>query len=583
MFIKMKNSIYLLLIGAMVSCKKDLNLKPFDKLSPDNAFNTEADLQLYATSFYKILPDGNTIIRGDAMSDVMAGKDVNTYLIPGAFTSTQSSGWSWGDLRNINYFLEHYGQAKIAEEAKNHYAGLARFFRAMFYFEKVKRFGDVPWYNKTMEINDPELYKGRDPRAMVMDSVLADLDFACANIRSKKDLTCSQITKWVALAYKSRVCLFEGTFRKYHTDMGLPTDENKWLQAALNAADTVINGGQYSLNTAGDPAMNYRNLFINETPNANEIILAYVCNKSLRVFNDANWYFTSATYGSRISLVKTFADTYLNIDGTRFTNKLGFDNLPFNEEVKNRDLRLQQTIRMGNYKRDGQIAPPDFTYTYTGYQPLKFTLDAKATDGVAENNNSIPIIRYAEVLLNKAEAKAELNKGLSADDWNSTIKPLRQRAGLKNTDMPLTPDPYLAAKFYGSVKTPILMEIRRERAIELIMEGFRFYDLMRWGLGPLLTSPYVGLYVPAMDVLMDLNEDGKPDVSFVKKIPATKVPGVYYFLIDGDQTKLSDGNSGNLIWLSNIGRKWEDFKYVYPIPFNDLALNPALGQNRLWD
>ena len=579
----MKNSIYLLLIVAMVSCKKDLNLKPFDKLSPDNAFNTEADLQLYATSFYKILPDGNSIMRGDVMSDVMAGKDVNTYLIPGAYNSTQSSGWSWGDLRNINYFLEHYGQAKIPDEAKNHYAGLARFFRAMFYFEKVKRFGNVPWYNRTMEINDPELYKGRDPRAMVMDSVLADLDFACANIRSKKDITCSQITRWVALAYKSRVCLFEGTFRKYHGDMQLPKDENRWLQASLNAADSVINGGQYSLNTAGDPAMNYRNLFVNEAPNANEVILAYVCNKSLRVFNDANWYFTSATYGNRISLVKTFADTYLNIDGTRFTDKPGFDNLPFNEEVKNRDLRLQQTIRMGNYKRDGQIAPPDFTYTYTGYQPLKFTLDSKATDGVGENNNSIPIIRYAEVLLNKAEAKAELNKGLSAEDWNATIKPLRQRAGLKNTDMPLTPDPYLAAKFYGNMETPVLMEIRRERAIELIMEGFRFYDLMRWGLGPLLTSPYVGLYVPAMDVLMDLNEDGKPDVSFVKKIPATKVPGVYYFLIDGDQTKLSDGNSGNLIWLSNIRREWANFKYVYPIPFNDLALNPALKQNPLWD
>lgn len=579
----MKNSIYLLLILAMVSCKKDLNLKPFDKLSPDNAFNTEADLQLYATSFYKILPDGNSIIRGDVMSDVMAGKDVNTYIIPGAFTSTQSSGWSWGDLRNINYFLAHYGQAKIPDEAKNHYAGLARFFRAMFYFEKVKRFGDVPWYNKTLEINDPELYKGRDPRAMVMDSVLADLDFACANIRAKKDITCSQITKWVALAYKSRVCLFEGTFRKYHKDMGLPKDENKWLQASLNAADSVINGGQYSLNTAGDPAMNYRNLFINETPNVNEVILAYVCNKSLRVFNDANWYFTSATYGNRISLVKTFADTYLNIDGSRFTDTPGFDNLPFNEEVKNRDLRLQQTIRMGSYKRDGQIAPPDFTYTYTGYQPLKFTLDSKATDGVGENNNSIPIIRYAEVLLNKAEAKAELNKGLSAEDWNGTIKLLRQRAGLKNTDMPLTPDPYLAAKFYGSLETPILMEIRRERAIELIMEGFRFYDLMRWGLGPLLVSPYVGLYVPAMDVLMDLNEDGKPDVSFVKKVPATKVPGVYYFLIDGDQTKLSGGTSGNLIWLSNISRRWDNFKYVYPIPFNDLSLNPALHQNPLWD
>ena len=315
----MKKHIYLLLLLAATACKKDLNLKPFDKLSPENAFNTEADLQLYANSFYKILPDGNAIIRGDVMSDYMAGKDVNAYIRPGAYSSTSSSGWSWSDLRNINYFLEHYNQANIPAEAKNHFAGMARFFRAMFYFEKVKRFGDVPWYSRTMSINDPDLYKGRDPRVRVMDSVLADLDFACANIRSKKDNTASQVTKWVALAFKSRVCLFEGTFRRYRPELGLP-DAATWLKASLSAADELINSGQYSLNTSGDATMNYRNLFINETPNANEIILAYVCNKSLRVFNDANWFFTSATYGNRISLTKTFADTYLNIDGSRFTD-----------------------------------------------------------------------------------------------------------------------------------------------------------------------------------------------------------------------------------------------------------------------
>jgi len=196
-------------------------------------------------------------------------------------------------------------------------------------------------------------------------------------------------------------------------------------------------------------------------------------------------------------------------------------------------------------------------------------MDSKATDGVAENNNSVPIIRYAEVLLNKAEAKAELNS-FTADDWNSTIKLLRTRAGLKNTEMPVTADPYLIDYFKDKTALPnvnanvtdaVLLEVRRERGIELILEGFRFYDLVRWGLGPLLLKPYIGLYVPAMDALMDLNEDGKPDVSFVKKTPATKVPGVYYFLIDDDQTKLSAGNSGNLIWLSNIERQWANYKY----------------------
>ncbi|GEP90571.1 Starch-binding associating with outer membrane [Chitinophaga terrae (ex Kim and Jung 2007)] len=576
----MKKKILPLLMLAFCACNKDLNLKPFDKLSPGNAFNTEADLQLYANSFYNMLPTGNDIIRGDVMSDYVAGKDVNNYIRENAYTAVNSSGWSWGDLRNVNYFLEHFGQAKITDEARRHFEGLARFFRAYFYFEKVKRFGDVPFYNKTLGIGDAELYKPRDKRTLVMDSVLADLNFACANIRDKKDNTASTITRAVALAFKSRVCLFEGTLRKYRADLNLP-DAQKWLEEAAGAAEAVRKGGQYGLNMAGDSATWYRNLFISEAANSTEVMLAYVGNKSLRVFNDANWFYTSATYGNRASLTKTFTDTYLNADGSRFTDKPGFDTIHFDVEVQGRDKRLQQTIRMGKYTREGVIAPPDFTYTYTGYQPLKFTLDSKATDGVAENWNSIPMIRYAEVLLNEAEAKAELGK-LSVDDWNKTIKPLRQRAGIQKTDWPLTADPYLQQEYFPGISDPVILEIRRERGIELVLEGFRFADLIRWNAGKLLEKSYKGIYVPAMDQLIDLNGDNKPDVAFVKQTPATKVPGVYYFIIDNDQAKLSGGAKGNLIWLDNIDRKWEDYKYVYPIPYNETVLNPALEQNKGW-
>jgi hypothetical protein len=128
----------------------------------------------------------------------------------------------------------------------------------------------------------------------------------------------------------------------------------------------------------------------------------------------------------------------------------------------------------------------------------------------------------------------------------------------------------------------VLLEIRRERGIELVMEGFRYDDLKRWNAGKLFEMDYKGLYVPAMDVLYDLNEDGNPDVSFVIKIPGTKVPGVYYFLVDNKQAKLSEGDKGNLVWLINIERKYEDFKYYYPIPFNEIVLNPNLAQNPGW-
>ncbi|HVW62328.1 MAG TPA: RagB/SusD family nutrient uptake outer membrane protein [Puia sp.] len=573
------------LLLAAAGCRKGtLTLAPFDVLTPGSAFNSEEDLKLYTNSFYKIFPSANDIIRGDAMSDISVTKSVNAYLVPGGFSATQATGWSWSDLRNVNYFLQHFRQAKVPDDVKNNYEGIARFFRAWFYFSMVKKFGDVPWYSKPLEVGDSALYKPKDPRTLVMDSVLADLNYACDNIDATKDNTASLVTKWAALAFKSRVCLFEGTFRKYHTELQLTGTASQWLTEAVNAAQAVMTGNKYSIHkNASNPAASYRDLFINSTPSSDEIILSYVCSAALQVLNDANWYYTSATYGDRLSFNKTFINTYSNIDGTRFTEMPGYDTLSFPSEVKNRDLRLQQTIRMGNYKRsDGSAAPPDFTYTYTGYEPLKFTLDSKATDGVAKNDNSIPLIRYAEVLLNYAEARAELGP-LDAADWNATIKPLRARAGLTNTDMPSTPDVYMNQNFFPDISDATLLEIRKERGIELALEGFRYDDLKRWNAGDLLKKQYLGLYVPAMNTLYDLNGDGKPDVSFVSSTPATKVSGVYYFIIDGSQAALSNGTSGNIIWLNNIARDWDTYKYFYPIPYNELVLNHNLVQNTGWD
>jgi hypothetical protein len=575
-------NIFFLAAGIMImsACNRDLNLRPFDKLSPENAFNSEKDLQLYANSFYLNLPDGNDIVRGDAMSDYLVGRTISNYLY-GSFGATQATGWSWANLRKINYFLEHAPQAAITDEAKAHYLGLARFFRAWFYFDMVKKFGDVPWYGKTLATDDPDLYKARDPRTLVMDSVLSDIDFACNHIRDTKDNSASQVTRWVALAFKSRVCLFEGTFRKYHTQLGLAGTANGWLDAAADAADKVMKGNKYQLLTSGSPEQNYRSLFNNETPNSTEVMLAAVNNKALRVFNDANWYWTSATYGGRYSFTKTFINTYLHTDGTPFTAQADYNKIPFSEEVKNRDLRLKQSIRMKGYTRDGAVAPPDFTYTYTGYMPIKLTLDAKATDGVAENFNSLPIIRYAEVLLNYAEAKAERGSFQPAD-WDNTIALLRQRAGITVTTMPVAADPYLHDHYFKDINDPVLLEIRRERGIELALEGFRYDDLKRWHEGQLLTMPYDGMYVPALNTPMDLNEDGKMDVSFVESIPSTKVPGVYYFLIDKVQFKLSNGSSGNLQLFDNLERKYQDYKYFYPIPYNEIILNGKLIQNPEW-
>ncbi len=571
-------------VVALTSCKKYLDKEPLDKLTEAQAFSSENTMKLYINSFYHhMLPDGPAIYKGDVMADITVPNAVPAYISKN-FSAQNASGWSWTNLRNVNYFLENYNNPAVPENARKNLAGIAKFFRAYFYFNMVKQFGDVPWYGKTMTISDADLYKKRDPRSIVMDSVLADINFACENISAVKDHSSTQVTKWVALALKSRIALFEGTFRKYHTQLGLAGTANTWFQAAADAADELMKSGQYRLQNTGAPEKDYRSLFISENPVASEVLLAAVYNNSLRKWHDAAWWYNSATLGARLGLAKPFINTYLNRDGSRFTDLAGYDTLQFQDEVKNRDRRLEQTIRMGTTKRtDGTVALPDFTVTYSGYQIQKFSMDDKYFDTRSESYNSIPIIRYAEVLLNYAEAKAELGT-LSAGDWNNTIGALRSRAGITNTAMPTTADAYLQTNFFPDVTDAALLEIRRERGIELAAEGYRYDDLKRWKAGKLLEKVYTGIYVPAKDQLLDLNEDGKYDVCFVDVLPpaSARVGGVTYFLLDNVTKKLSEGSKGNLIWLSNTPKEYPDKKYLSPIHPNEIILNPNLDQNKDW-
>lgn len=573
-------------------CKK-LDQTPEDTATREAVFSNEKGLELYTNSFYDILPTPSEAHKGDAMADYSARSQAPEFLVEGAYGPRQSTGWTWTNLRNINYFLENNNDPKVAPAVRQQYNALARFFRAYFYYDKVRRFGDVPWINKTFTVDDPTLFNGRDKRALVMDSVLADINYACENISRTNDNSRSLITKYVALGLKSRIALYEGTYRKYHTEAGLAGSADQWLQEAANAAEQVMTAGGFTLNTAGGTDLAYRNLFISTAPVATEVMLAAVTDANLAVYNDANWWWTSATYGSRVSLVRTFVNTYLNTDGTPFTSRPGYQTLEFKDEVKNRDKRLQQTIRMGDYKRINggtpEPAPPVFSYTYTGYQPIKFVLDDVRYDGGGQNINSIPLMRYAEILLNYAEAKAELGT-FSDADWTRTIGALRQRAGITGglSTKPTVADPYLQANYFPEISDPALLEIRRERGIELSFEGLRFDDIVRWKKGDLMTKVWNGFYVPALDVPMDLNEDGIMDVAFYQVMPANRVPGVNYInvapTLNGgpNPQRLSNNTSGELTWLTTTQRVFTDKNYLYPIPETDRLFNPALGQNPGW-
>lgn len=591
----MKNKyIWVLLCGLSLAACKKLDQQPESTASKQAVFGTENGLKLYTNSFYgmDLMPKNST--SQDAMSDYLAVKSVQDFIREGGFAANNSSGWTWRDLRNINYFIENCNDPAVPASVRNNYLGIARYFRAYFYMEKVKRFGDVPWINKALEIDDPTLTAGRDKRELVMDSVLADINFACNNISVTNDASRTTVSKWVAYAFKSRVCLFEGTFRKYHTELGLTSSANKWLDDAATAADQIIKNGGYSLNTAGGPGASYRQVFTSNTPLTNEVLQAAVADVNLGVLNEANWWWTSGTYGAKASFTRTFINTYLKLDGTPFTNDPAYPTMLFKDEVKNRDLRLKQTIRMGDYKRitNGQQipAPPVFSYTFTGYQPIKWTLDDTYFDAGALNTNAVALFRYAEVLLNYAEAKAELGT-LTNADWALTIGALRSRAGITGglTTKPTVADPYLITNYFPGITDATLLEIRRERGIELSLEGLRFPDLLRWKRGPLMEQEWNGFYVPALNTPMDLNEDGILDVAFYQGTrPNPGVSGVTYVDVSAkignavNSQLLKNGTSGELIWMNEIPRKWNERNYYYPIPLADLQRNPNLKQNPGW-
>src|SRR5690606_12813123 len=165
-------------------------------------------------------------------------------------------------------------------------------FRAKFYFDKVKRFGDVPWYNSTLGSTDEGLYKARDSREMVMNLVLEDLDFAIQHISDEKDKSSTTVTKWVALGLKSRICLFEGTFRKYHPELGLD-NADVWLQHAEEAAKEVMESGQYSIYNTGSPETDYHNLFISDDAVNQEVMLANAHSEDLELWNGSTNHYSN--------------------------------------------------------------------------------------------------------------------------------------------------------------------------------------------------------------------------------------------------------------------------------------------------
>lgn len=600
----MKNNIIALILSAsvlVVSC--DLAEQPKAKAGRDMIFGSETGLLTYTNGFYEYLPDYDNAHKQNITMDNAAKNATGTYEV-GAYTTNTSTSWSWGSIRNVNYFLKYNTSSNVSEPIRNNYSGIARLFRAYLYFNKLVQYGAVPWIDIPLEPDSPELYKTQDSRDVIISKMIEDLDFAAANITEDKITPNSnRVNRWTALFFKSRVCLFEASFRKYHAtgskygkeylkDCKI-TAEELYRQAA-DAAQEIIEKGPYRLYT-GTPYANgrgsYRELFISDNAVSQEVMLSLALDPVLQL-GEANWYYNSSTYGPHLCMTHAFAKTYLNLDGTPYNDKKGDTYKTFAEETSGRDYRLNQTIRGADYTckdKEGVFVPTPANMTghsLTGYQFTKYVMDDISFDGGRTNYNDVPIARYAEVLLNYAEAKAELGT-LTDADWEKTIGALRGRAGITGglDKKPTTADPYMMS-IYTGVTDPVILEIRREREIELILEGLRLNDLKRWACGKLWeTAAWDGIYIPALNTPLDLNGDGTNDV-FVTEDSKYSGPYKSIAMYTGDNlkvVKLADDTKGGYRLNYEISRVWNDNMYIYPIPEIVIQKNPNLKQNPGWD
>ncbi len=592
----MKTKIFfslLLFAGLGMGCSDDfLERPPLDRIEDNPEFwNSEQNIRNYAVGMYDTFFEGYS--SGWARSEFWSGTNIGEWTDDFAqesanfFTKnapSRSSLWSFENTRRINLLIARVQDSELEEEAKNHWLGVGRFFRAMEYARLVSLFGDVPWYEQVLKDDQKDLlYKPRDPRTFVMDKVLDDLNFANGHIRlNDGDVKGLSVNRYVSQAFTSRIMLFEGTWQKYREN----NDEYavKYLQAARTSALQVMDNGGYQLATSFKSLTNSLDLAGNPEIIIYRIYLLGVLGHSVMSYQ------IEQAQGSSPS--KSLIDTYLSDNGLPINqpeNDQYLGDQWFFDEIANRDPRLYANIDTVSLRLKGV----EGLWAISGYAGDRFVNESVrfSAEGLSNTNaTDAPVMKLNEVLLNYLEASAELDElgqySLTQSDLDLSINMLRTRESVSLPTVTLNGNHFSvngvnvdAPDREGDV-SPILWEIRRERRVELVFEGLRFHDLRRWSkleYSDMVLNPEVnrGAWLDKPRFVAWYNAEVQPDENLT-------VEDLSSITLD------REGGAGYILPIvsSENMRQYSDKDYLFPLPTDQIKLyedhGATLTQNPGW-
>lgn len=557
----MKNKAYaLLLAGALaVSCNDAfLDRYPMDQITDENFWQTEEHVKSVANTFTASLRGKYWLNMTEAMADSAPWAVTTAFrTIGGGNYATDISQintiWdeSYTYIGRTNYYLANYQRAvNVSDEVKERYAAEAYFYRAYNYWLLTSYFGDVPYITDVLSVDSPDVYRGRDKRADIIDAITRDLEEhykALPEYIEAGSDEFGRVSQTAALALLSRIYLY-----------------NERWDDAVSAAERAMASPYYALYKTGNPDVDYRNLFnytgrASRNANNHETLLAFVYNYNLgedaRTSHNLSREIWVPNDYSRFVPTKSTIESYLTDTGEIWNP----DSAKSYEEVfEHRDPRMKQSILAPGTPWEGGVDgnidndnPGLFTYplmvnmrtgcmTYSGYYLLKY-VEPSTVSSVGHDDNDIILIRYAEVLLNYIEAKERLGN-VTQDDLDRTINQLRDRVGMVHLELGKLP-----------AGSDLRTEIRRERRVELFFEGHRYFDLIRWKEGARLGEDLLGVKRSWLD-------QSRLSVS-LDDLTWKNVNGEEYLVIE-------------------TGRTFVDPKhYLLSVPFKQSQLNPNLLPN----